>query len=62
MNRYSATLHFDSMQNAMDAGYCDAVPVNDDVPEMGYMSVISFMSDGYEVETADESLDVEVTI
>jgi hypothetical protein len=34
--------------------------VDDDVPEMGYMSVVSFMCDGYEIESNDESLEVDL--
>lgn len=61
MNRYNATLYFDSIQNAMDAGYCDAVMVDDDIPEQGYMAVISFSADGYEIEP-DEEPEIELNI
>ena len=61
LTRYNATLYFDSIQNAMDAGYCDAQPVDDDIPELGYMAVISFSADGYEVEPAEDDFDI-VTI
>lgn len=50
MNRYHVTLYFNTAQDAMDSGYCDAVMVDDDVPEWGYMAVISFHANGYEVE------------
>jgi hypothetical protein len=59
VNRYNATLHFDSMQNAMDAGYCDAVYLDDDIPELGCQAVITFHCDGYEIEPDDESLEVD---
>jgi len=59
VNRYNATLYFDSIQNAMDCGYCDAVMVDDDVPELGYMAVVSFMADAYEIES-DDDVTVEV--
>ena len=42
MSRYNATLYFDTKQSALDSGYCDAVLVDDDVPEFGYMAVITF--------------------
>ena len=58
--RYNATLYFDTKQSALDAGYCDAVLVDDDVPEMGYMSVITFFCDGYAIEEDDDSLEVAV--
>ena len=58
--RYNATLYFDSMQNAMDAGYCDAVYVDDEIIELGVQAVITFSCDGYEIEPDDESLEVEV--
>ena len=61
MNRYNATLYFDSIQSAMDAGYCDAVMVDDDTPELGYQAVITFCCDGYEVlQDYEESLEVAV--
>lgn len=50
MKRYNATLYFNTKQAALDAGYCDAVMVDDDVPEWGYMAVITFFADGYEIE------------
>ena len=61
MTRHNATLYFDSIQNAMDAGYCDAQPVDDDIPELGYMAVISFECDGYEIEP-DEEPEIELNI
>ena len=61
MNRYNATLHFDSMQNAMDAGYCDATYLDDDLPELGCQAVITFHCDGYEIEPDDESLEVDLS-
>ncbi len=61
MNRYNATLYFDSMQNAMDAGYCDAVYLDDDIPELGCQAVISFSADGYEIEPAEDDFEI-VTI
>ena len=61
MNRYNATLYFKTIQDAMDAGYCDAVMVEDDVPECGYMAVVTFECDSYEIEQDDESLDVDLS-
>ncbi len=58
--RYDITLYFNDKQSALDSGYCDAVMVDDDVPEMGYMSVVTFMCDGYEIESNDESLEVDL--
>ena len=58
--RYNATLYFDTKQSALDAGYCDAVLVDDDVPEMGYMSVITFFCDGYAIEEDDDLFEVAV--
>ena len=31
--RYNATLYFNNKQSALDAGYCDAMMVDDDEPE-----------------------------
>ena len=47
--RYNATLYFNTKQSALDAGYCDAMMVDDDEPEGGYFTVITFFADGYEV-------------
>jgi len=60
LNRYNATLYFDSMQNAMDAGYCDAVYLDDDIPELGVQAVITFQCDGYDIEPDDESPEVDL--
>ena len=60
MNRYNATLYFDSMQNAMDSGYCDATYIDDDIPELGCQAVITFFCDGYEIEPDDESLEIDL--
>jgi len=54
--RYNATLYFNTKQSALDAGYCDAVPLDDDIPELGYMAVITFFADGYEIEEDDDDL------
>ena len=62
MNRYNATLYFKTIQDAMDAGYCDAVMVDDDIPELGCQAVITFLCDGYEIEPDDESLDVDLEL
>lgn len=43
MKRYDATLYFDTHQNALDAGYCDAV--ESDLEDGGYMAVVSFECD-----------------
>ena len=59
MNRYNATLYFDSMQNAMDAGYCDAVYLDDDIPELGCQAVITFHCDGYEIESDFEIVEID---
>jgi hypothetical protein len=58
--RYELTLYFNDKQSALDAGYFDAVLVDDDVPDLGYMAVITFFCDGYEIERNDESLDVDL--
>lgn len=53
MKTYNATLYFDTKQNALDAGYCDAV--ESDLEDGGYMSVITFECDDV-VITLGESL------
>ena len=58
--RYNATLYFNTKQSAIDAGYRDAVMVDDDLPESGYMAVITFFADGYEIEEDDDLFEVAV--
>ena len=58
--RYNATLYFNTKQSALDAGYYDAVMVDDDVPESGYMAVITFFADGYEIEEDNDLFEVAV--
>ena len=44
------TLYFETQERAFMAGYRDAVMVDDDVPECGYMAVVSLDCDGWEAE------------
>ena len=62
MSRYNATLYFETKQEALDAGYCDAVMVDDDVPELGYMTVITFECTSFQIDEDDESLDVDLDL
>ena len=59
MNRYNATLYFKSIQNAMDAGYCDAKETDDEA--YPYMAVVTFHCDEFLIEGDDESLDVDLS-
>jgi len=47
----SVTLFYDTMRAAKEAGFPDAVLVDDDVPEWGYMAVATFECDGWEAES-----------
>ena len=58
LTRYNATLFFKSIQNAMDAGYCDAVENDDEA--YPYIAVVTFRCDEFLIEGDEESLDVEV--
>ena len=58
MTRYNATLFFKSLQNAMDAGYCDAVETDDEA--YPYMAVVTFHCDEFLIEGDEESLDVDL--
>ena len=53
MKQFVATLYFDSIQNAMDAGYCDAV--ESDAKDGTYMFEAKFRCDDV-VVTLGESL------
>lgn len=48
MGRFNATLYFKSKQNALDAGYCDAVENDDEA--YPYMAVVTFFADQYDIE------------
>ena len=61
MNRYNATLYFESKESAMESGYCDAVFVDDD-PNFPYMAVVTFHADDYDIEQDDESLEVDLDL
>jgi len=57
--RFNATLYFKSKQSALDAGYCDAVHIEDD-PNFPYMAVVTFFADDYDVEEDDDLFEVAV--
>jgi hypothetical protein len=44
------TLYYETQERAVEAGFYDAVMVDDDVPELGYMATVSFECDGWEAE------------
>jgi len=58
--RYNATLYWKTKQSAMDAGYWEAMPLDDDMPEGEHFSVITFVADGYEIEEDDDLFEVAV--
>ena len=49
------TLYYETQERAVEAGFYDAVMVDDDVPEWGYMAVVSLDCDGWQtaVDTED---------
>lgn len=58
-------LFFDSMDRAIDEGFRDATPVDDDDPETQYMVICSFECDDYKVTQAsclDMHVDMEVFV
>jgi hypothetical protein len=57
----SIELHFDTLEEAKQEGYHDATPVHDDLPELGYFVVVTFMCSNYEV-TEYEEMDLEVDL
>lgn len=54
-------LFYDSMDRAIEAGFPDAIMVDDDDPNTQYMVLCSFECDNYEVTQAS-CLDMEVLI
>ena len=50
--RFNATLFFASKQDALDAGYCDAVKNDDEA--FPYMAVITFFCNDFLVEEDDD--------
>ena len=57
----SIELHFDTLEEAKQEGYHDATAVDDDLPELGYFVVVTFMCSSYEVTEYDE-MDLEVDL
>ena len=57
----SIELHFDTLEEAKQEGYHDAVAVDDDLPELGYFVVVTFMCSSYEV-TEYEEMDLDVDL
>jgi len=57
----SIELHFDTLEEATQEGYPDAVAVDDDLPELGYFTVVTFMCSSYEV-TEYEEMDLDVDL
>jgi hypothetical protein len=57
----SIELHFDTLEEAEQEGHPDATAVDDDLPELGYFTVVTFMCSGYEV-TEYEEIDLEVDL
>ncbi len=47
----SVTLFYETMRAAKEAGFPDAVLVDDDVPECGFMAIATFECDGWEAES-----------
>ena len=47
----SGTLFYETMRAAKEAGFPDAVLVDDDVPELGFMAIATFECDGWEAES-----------
>jgi len=58
MSRYNATLYFKTKQSALDAGYCEAMPLDDDMPEGEHFSVITFFADAYEIQEDNDLFEV----
>ena len=65
MPAVSIELFYESMDRAKEAGFPDAVPVDDDDPDTHYMAICSFECDNYEVTQTsclDMHVDMEVHI
>lgn len=64
--RFNKTLYFKTLKSVKSSGYqeSDVVLVDDDDAGQGYMTVVTFFCDSYEVEedsdllTADDVLDI----
>ena len=44
------TVYYETQDRAIEAGFPDAVMVDEDVPEWGYMAFVSLQCDGWEAE------------
>ncbi|MCH1459324.1 MAG: hypothetical protein L7U64_03915 [Luminiphilus sp.] len=62
MKRHTLELFFESHMDAIAAGYPDAQPIDDDLPEVGYFALLSFECQSFEYLGADEGEELTVDL
>jgi hypothetical protein len=55
------TLYYDTLARACEAGFPDAVAVDEDDPNTQYMAIASFEADNYEA-SHESCLDLEINL
>lgn len=62
MKRHTLELFFESHMDAIAAGYPDAKPIDEDLPEVGYFALLSFECQVFEYLGTDEDEDLSVDV
>ena len=62
MKRHTLELMFDSEADAIAAGFPDAKPIDDDLPEVGYFALLSFECQVFEYLGSDDGEELEVDL
>lgn len=62
MKRHTLELMFDSLLDATAAGFPDALPIDEDLPEVGYFALLSFECQVFEYLGVSEEGDLDVDL
>lgn len=62
MKRHTLELVFESQMDAIAAGFPDANPIDEDLPEVGYFTLLSFECQSFEYLGADDGEELEVDV
>lgn len=62
MKRHTLELFFESLLDAMAAGYPDAQPIDEDLPEAGYFALLSFECQVFEYLGTNDGEELEVDL
>lgn len=62
MRQHTLELIFPSHVEAVAAGYPDAQPIDEDLPEVGYFTLLSFVCETFEYLGVSDEEDLEVDL